>query len=97
MLYDETNMMWYDYDTVKKTQNKKWYPSNLSPLYSSCHHDDMDMNATVALWSNASWTNFTGGIPTSLERTHQQWDLPNTWPPLVEIVVTALENVRKYL
>ena len=36
--------------------------------------------------------NFTSGIPTSLVNTGQQWDLPNGWPPLQEIVVTALDN-----
>ena len=38
--------------------------------------------------------NFTSGIPTSLLHTGQQWDLPNGWPPLQEIVVTALDNAR---
>ena len=27
-------------------------------------------------------------------RSGQQWDLPNVWPPLVEVAVTALENTN---
>ena len=86
--------MWYDYNLKKAAaHNKKWYPSNLTPLYSLCHHDDMDLNDTMDIWENSAWANYSGGIPTSLEKTQQQWDLPNSWPPMVEIVVTALENV----
>ncbi len=86
--------MWYDYNLKKAAaHNKKWYPSNLTPLYSLCHHDDLDLNDTMDIWEISAWANYSGGIPTSLEKTLQQWDLPNSWPPMVEIVVTALENV----
>ena len=86
--------MWYDYNLKKgAAHNKKWYPSNLTPLYSLCHHDDLDLNDTMDIWEHSAWYNYSGGIPTSLEKTQQQWDLPNSWPPMVEIVVTALDNV----
>ena len=58
------------------------------------HHDEIDFNETVAKWSRLEAFNYSGGVPTSLERSSQQWDFPNVWPPLVEMVVTALENVR---
>ena len=57
------------------------------------HHDEIDFNETVAKWSRLEAFNYSGGVPTSLERSSQQWDFPNVWPPLVEMVVTALENV----
>ena len=88
--------MWYDYNLKKrKAHNKKWYPSNLSPLYSLCHHDELDLNKTIDIWEQSAWANYSGGIPTSLEKTQQQWDLPNSWPPMVELVVTSLENVQE--
>ena len=34
--------------------------------------------------------NYLGGIPTSLEHTGEQWDLPNAWPPLQIIVIQGL-------
>ena len=86
--------MWYDYNLKKAApHNKEWYPSNLTPLYSLCHHDNLDLNETMDMWEHSAWANFSGGIPTSLVKTQQQWDLPNSWPPMMEIVVTALENV----
>ena len=94
IFYDEEDKMWYDYNLKRaEAHNKKWYPSNLTPLYTLCHHDDLDLNETMDKWEQSAWANYSGGIPTSLEKTQQQWDLPNSWPPMVEIVVTALENV----
>lgn len=93
VLFDEADQVWYDYNIVKQgPHNKQWYPSNIAPLYTGCHHEELNTNATVQ-YIIRNTVNYTGGVPTSLERTKQQWDLPNTWPPLVEMVVTALENV----
>jgi alpha,alpha-trehalase len=33
---------------------------------------------------------YLGGVPTSLEQTGEQWDLPNAWPPLQIIVIQGL-------
>nr|XP_044608990.1 trehalase-like [Equus asinus] len=30
------------------------------------------------------------GIPTSLQKTGQQWDLPNAWAPLQDLVIRGL-------
>jgi len=92
VLFDESDQVWYDYNIVTEAaHNKRWYPSNIAPLYVKCHHHDLNTNHTVQ-YIIKNTVNHTGGVPTSLEKTHQQWDLPNTWPPLVEMVVTALEN-----
>ena len=88
--------MWFDYNHVTGSSNRNFYPSNLAPLYTMSHHDDLDLNETVAKWSQLKAFNYSYGVPTSLERSGQQWDFPNVWPPLVEMVVTALENVRHY-
>ena len=58
------------------------------------HHDEIDFNKSLAKWSRLEAFNYSGGVPSSLERSSQQWDFPTVWPPLVEMVVTALENVR---
>ena len=31
-----------------------------------------------------------GGVPTSLDKSGQQWDFPNAWPPLQHILVAGL-------
>ncbi len=36
--------------------------------------------------------NFTGGVPTSFRDSGQQWDFPNAWPPLQEMLIQALAS-----
>ena len=50
-----------------RTQTRRFYPSNLSPLYSDCLHDDMDMDTTVEsiLALNETFLQ-PGGVPSSL-------------------------------
>lgn len=35
-----------------------------------------------------------GGVPTSLEKTGEQWDFPNGWAPLECIIVEGLLKLR---
>ena len=35
---------------------------------------------------------YISGVSTSDILTGQQWDFPNAWPPLQDLVITALEN-----
>lgn len=35
---------------------------------------------------------FLGGIPTTLQHSGEQWDLPNAWPPLQYMVIMGLLN-----
>ena len=30
-----------------------------------------------------------GGIPTSMQESGQQWDFPNAWPPLQQLLVAG--------
>ena len=32
------------------------------------------------------------GVPTTLVRSGEQWDLPNIWPPLEHMVIMGLYN-----
>jgi hypothetical protein len=45
---------------------------------------------TIEYLNDEEIRNYLGGIPTSLERTNEQWDLPNAWPPLQIIVIQGL-------
>jgi alpha,alpha-trehalase len=75
--------MWYDYNIKTKMSNSKFYPSNLAPLYCSCYQKDMDMNTTIDYMMASPALNKSGGVPSSMQKTSQQWDMPNVWPPLV--------------
>lgn len=36
---------------------------------------------------------FKGGVPTSLDETGQQWDYPNAWSPLEQIMTWSLQSI----
>jgi len=94
VLFDDQYSMWYDYNLITNQSNQQFYPSNLAPLYCSCFHDKINMNATIDYMMKSPALNQPGGVPSSLKRSKQQWDFPNVWPPLVEMTVTALDNTQ---
>lgn len=36
---------------------------------------------------------YKGGVPTSFDHTGQQWDYPNGWSPLEQIMIWALDDI----
>jgi len=88
VLFNSKDGMWYDYNIKTKLPNIQFYPSNLAPLYCSCYHKDINMNTTMDYIMSSPALNQSGGVPSSLKRTDQQWDMPNVWPPLVLFIFT---------
>ena len=89
--------MWYDYNIKTKLSNQQFYPSNLAPLYCSCYHKDINMNTTMDYMMASPALNKSGGVPSSLLKTSQQWDMPNVWPPLVFLSQGVLACLTKFL
>ncbi|XP_012269017.2 trehalase-like [Athalia rosae] len=95
VLWNEEEHMWLDYDTVKKVSKTKFYPTNLTPLYTRSY--DRSRAKDLARWSVAHLEkfkilDFMGGTPASTENTGEQWDYPNAWPPLQSILVLGLHG-----
>jgi len=88
--------LWYDYNTVTNTRIQRFYPSNLSPLYSDCTPQEFDMSRTIQSILNLNETLLQpGGVPTSnYDGKGLDWDYPYVLPPLVEITVTALRKTN---
>lgn len=96
-LWNKKDGIWYDYDLELKTHRKKFYPSSVTPLWSKCFEtsDAKRLGKKVlAYLQREGVLDYLGGIPTSLDQTGEQWDFPNAWPPLQDIVVRGLENSR---
>jgi len=66
------------------------------PLYTESFpeglREERSRLAVAYLKRNYRPAEFPGGLPTSFNRTGQQWDLPNGWPPLEHMVVKGLEK-----
>ncbi|KAJ8912205.1 hypothetical protein NQ315_003809 [Exocentrus adspersus] len=95
VLYDKEDGIWHDYDLVLLQPRKLFFPSNFAPLYCECFDttfkEEYGLKAAQYL-TNQGILDFQGGIPTSLEHSGEQWDMPNAWPPLQEIIILGLKN-----
>lgn len=95
ILWNSGDGAWFDFDFTTDLKRAHFYPSNVFPLYVGCQSINTSTNFETSVreyLKNQGILNYKSGIPTSLKDTGQQWDLPNGWPPLQEIVVTALDN-----
>ena len=47
ILWNEENGAWFDYDLENRRKNLEFYPSNLSPLWSGCFSDPVDVHMAL--------------------------------------------------
>ncbi|KAM3964472.1 trehalase [Aphomia sociella] len=94
VLWHEEDGIWYDYDMSHNQHRRYFYPSNVSPLWMGAVDKSLVKKhapRVISYLRNSQGLDYPGGIPASLVNTGEQWDLPNAWPPLVSMVVNALE------
>ncbi|XP_005328394.2 trehalase isoform X1 [Ictidomys tridecemlineatus] len=89
LLWDEQKGAWFDYDT-EKGKNLEFYPSNLAPLWAGCFSDPATVDKALKYLEDSQVLTYQHGIPTSLRNTGQQWDFPNAWAPLQDLVIRGL-------
>lgn len=97
VFWNEEVGVWLDYDVVNQKHRNYFYPTNLSPLWmQTVSRKNMRIHAPriVQYIRNCGVLSYHGGVPASLLRTGEQWDLPNSWPPLVSIVVNGLRALE---
>ncbi|XP_039085303.1 trehalase [Hyaena hyaena] len=90
ILWDEEKGAWFDYDLDNRRKNLEFYPSNLTPLWSGCFSDPGVVDKALKYLEDSQILTYQYGIPTSLQKTGQQWDFPNAWAPLQDLVITGL-------
>ncbi|ERL91838.1 hypothetical protein D910_09163 [Dendroctonus ponderosae] len=95
LLYNDADGIWYDFDYDMKVQRQYFFASNFAPLWAECYREENKEqygSKAVKYFRKSEIELFQGGIPTSLEESGEQWDLPNAWPPLQEFVVLGLHK-----
>ncbi|KAJ8972939.1 hypothetical protein NQ317_013210 [Molorchus minor] len=95
VLYDKADGIWYDFDATTSKPRRIFYPSNFAPLWTESYQPLLakGYGAKAAKYFRGRGVNdYRGGIPTSLIRSGEQWDYPNAWPPLQEIVILGLKK-----
>nr|XP_020840328.1 trehalase isoform X2 [Phascolarctos cinereus] len=92
LLWNETLGSWFDFHIETRKQNHAFYPSNLSPLWAGCFSDLDTVRKNIKYLEDNKIFTYRHGIPTSLQISGQQWDFPNAWAPLQDLVVKGLAD-----
>ncbi|ENN70552.1 hypothetical protein HUJ04_007985 [Dendroctonus ponderosae] len=93
VLYDDQDGIWYDFDLDLSRPRKIFFPSNFAPLWPDLYDAEQKKiygKRAAKYFKKLRIDEFKGGIPTSLDQNNEQWDLPNAWPPLQELVILGL-------
>lgn len=91
VMWDESRGLWLDYDLRFKERTPGFFLSSVVPLWAGVHQGDASRERKiVATLKKLKVLEFVGGVPTSLENSGQQWDLPNAWPPLQHLLIIGL-------
>jgi len=92
LLWSESEHSWFDLEIETRDRRKLYFPSNFFPLWTGAY-DESNLTETSkndivrTIESNLI---FKGGVVTSQTQSSQQWDFPNAWPPLQDIMIRGL-------
>ncbi|XP_031429612.1 trehalase [Clupea harengus] len=93
LLWNSERGVWFDYSLRTNSSNFAFYPSNLAPLWARCFsHSDMQLRAFEYLKESGA-LNYPHGVPTSLHNSREQWDMPNAWSPLQQMLIQGLSDI----
>lgn len=86
---------WLDYDWHNRQRRNNFYLSNLTPLWTKCYNEENikhDIMSIIVYLKNNNITFYKGGLPTSVKKSGEKYDLPYTWPYFLHIVVIGLND-----
>ncbi|KAK5639249.1 hypothetical protein RI129_011741 [Pyrocoelia pectoralis] len=94
LLWHEELGTWLDYDLINNVRRDYFAVSNISPLWTGCYPKEHTEKIVRLVLKYLQTQNviYPGGTPTTKEHTGEQWDFPNAWPPLQNILVNGLYN-----
>ena len=90
VFWSERHKQWLDFDIQAKDHRTPFYVSNIFPIWAGCYGMKSHANDSVNSVKRQGVLGYPGGVPTSLNKTDEQWDFPNAWPPLQDIMETSL-------
>lgn len=96
LLWDDERGTWVDFDTKSSKSSGIVAACGLFPLWARCWPPNWKSSNAGAYVQQLSESRLLqpGGLATTVNQTGQQWDFPNSWPPLVELAVSGLENLE---
>ncbi|EDV36486.2 uncharacterized protein Dana_GF11930, isoform B [Drosophila ananassae] len=97
VLWNEEAGIWLDYDMINKKPRDYFVPTNLLPLYAKAFNisESEKISAKVMNYIKKNkLDSFPGGVPNTLYRTGEQWDMPNVWAPMQYFLVEGINNLN---
>ncbi|XP_053404626.1 trehalase-like isoform X2 [Mercenaria mercenaria] len=94
LFWDQEKGVWFDLSLAAKSKRQRFFPSNVFPLFVGCYDKGNSKleSQVLAYLKDKNVIDFASGVPSSLLQTGQQWDFPNAWPPLQDILISALTD-----
>ncbi|XP_033641630.1 trehalase-like [Asterias rubens] len=98
VLWKESTGVWLDYDLELSATRDEFYLSNILPMWAGCYGSEVGAakheidGKVLSYLKNEGVLDYPGGVPTSKKNTSEQWDYPNAWPPLQQMLIEALDN-----
>ncbi|ETI31824.1 hypothetical protein F443_21230 [Phytophthora nicotianae P1569] len=93
VLWSESDGCWKDYLLDSRLHSPVISLSNYSPLWGGAFDgsDSSRLERIVASLERSGLVE-EGGLQTTTSVTGQQWDAPNAWPPLQDIIIEGLQT-----
>jgi alpha,alpha-trehalase len=98
VLWNREEKFWCDFNVKQGQSTGRLAASGIYPLWAQCWPDTWtwaDANTFVDFFVNDSGLLLHGGVAATAFVSEEQWDYPNSWPPLVDFAVTGLENLER--
>ncbi|KAI1701129.1 trehalase domain-containing protein [Ditylenchus destructor] len=94
LFYNSTTGAWHDFNNRTKRHNTKFYASVAVPLFTNCYNglNQDKARRLFKFMKDSEALKFSGGIPTGMQPSIEQWDFPNAWPPLVHMIIEGLRK-----
>lgn len=89
--------IWLDYDMLNDKRRDYFYASNLLPLWARCYekNETETLVASILRYLNSyKITNYKGGVPVSLFESGEEWDLPNTYPHVMHLIIVGMNKTH---
>ncbi|CDF36276.1 Trehalase [Chondrus crispus] len=96
LLWDKGTGFWFDYDIKSSVHSSVVSCAGLMPLWAGCNEKKWtasDAKRLVAFVSDHSGLLQNGGLSCTTQVSKEQWDFPNSWPPLIDLVVEGMQRL----
>lgn len=99
VLWDPARSFWFDFDAMRNEKTHVVSCAGIMPVWAGCNSAKWtceEARRLVRFIMEESGLLGPGGLAATTQRTGQQWDFPNCWPPLLDFAVHALEKLNTF-